>query len=280
MLRKDKFSDKAKILTEAIPYFLKFRDKIFVFKIGGKLLDDASVFDSVAEDIVLLSLVGIKPVVVHGGGREITKLSEKLGISAQFKDGIRETDDQTMEVVEMILDGKMNGRLVSAICRKGGKALGLSGKDNFIIISDVVRGRVGTVKRIKTEEILRIIHMGFIPVFSSVTVTEDGTPMNTNADEVASEIAISLKAEKLIILTDEEGILDKDGNLIKSISEEQVEELIKNGVITGGMIPKVRVGVKAVKNGVRKVHVISGLIEHSILIEIFTDEGIGTEIVG
>lgn len=279
MLRKEKFSDKADVLTEAIPYFLKFRDKIFVLKIGGKILDDAEAFEVVAEDIVLLSLVGIRIVVVHGGGKEITRFLERLNIKSEFKDGIRETDDQTMEIVEMVLDGRMNGRFVSAICKKGGKAIGLSGRDNFFLISEQVRGRVGRVKSVKSEDIINLVRLGFIPVFSSVTTTQVGLSMNTNADEVACEIAISLAAEKLIILTDEDGILDKDGKLIKSISEPEAEKLISSGVITGGMIPKVRLALKAVKSGVKKVHIISGLIEHSVLLEIFTDEGIGTEIV-
>lgn len=280
MLRKEKFSDKARVLTEAIPYFLRFRNTIFVFKIGGRILDQPEAFETVAEDIVLLSLVGIKPIVVHGGGKEITRFLERLGMKTEFKDGIRETDDQTMEIVEMVLDGKMNGRFVSAICGKGGKAIGLSGRDNFFFVSERVRGRVGTIKKVNTEDIKRLIQMGFIPVFSSVTVTPGGFSMNTNADEVACELSISLSAEKLIFLTDEDGVLDKDGKLIKSISEKEAEELIAEGVITGGMIPKVRLGVKAVRGGVKKVHIISGLIEHSILLEIFTDEGIGTEIIG
>ncbi|MCS7213918.1 MAG: acetylglutamate kinase [Candidatus Calescibacterium sp.] len=279
MLRKEKFSDKAEILTEAIPYFLRFRDKIFVFKIGGKILDYEEAFETVAEDIVVLSLVGIKPIIVHGGGKEITRFLELLGIKSEFKDGIRETDDRIMEAVEMVLDGKMNGRFVSAICKKGGKAIGISGRDNFFFVSERVRGRVGTIKSVKADDILKIVQMGFIPVFSPITVSREGLSMNTNADEVACELAISLSAEKLIILTDEDGILDKDNKLIKSISDSEAERLISEGVITGGMIPKVRLALKAVKNDVKKVHIISGLIEHSILLEIFTDEGIGTEIV-
>lgn len=279
MLRKEKFSDKADILTEAIPYFLRFRDKIFVFKIGGKILDEDEVFDSIAEDIVLLSLAGIKPIVVHGGGKEITRFLERLGIKSEFKEGLRETDDKIMEIVEMVLDGKINGKLVSAICQKGGKALGFSGRDNFFIFSEVLRNRVGKVSSVKADDILKIVQMGFIPVFSSVTVTKDGKSMNTNADEVACAIAVALKAEKLIILTDENGIIDKEGKLIRTISENEAEKLIAENVITGGMIPKVRLALKAIREGVKKVHIISGLIEHSVLIEIFTDEGIGTEVV-
>ncbi len=279
MLRKEKYSDKADVLTEAIPYFLKFRGKVFVFKVGGKILDSPVVFDSIAEDIVLLSLAGIKPVVVHGGGKEITKFLEKLGIKSEFKDGIRKTTDEMMEVVEMVLDGKINGQLVSSICKKGGQAIGISGRDMSSIISERYEGRVGKVKMVRKEEIEKILSMNLIPVFSSITVLEDGTSMNTNADEVACEIAISLGAEKLILLTDEEGIKDEDGKLIKTISKELAEELIRKGIIKGGMIPKVRLALRAVEGGVKKVHIISGLIEHSVLIEIFTDEGIGTEIV-
>jgi len=279
MLKKNEYSDKASTLTEAIPYFLKFRGKTFVFKIGGKILDSDEVFESIAEDIVILSLVGINPVVVHGGGKDITAFLERLGIKSEFKDGIRKTDDKVMEIVEMVLDGKINGKIVSSICKKGGKAIGLSGRDSFCIISEKVEGRVGKVKKVKGEVIEKIIQSGFIPVFSPVTTTEDGISLNTNADEVACEIAISISSEKLILLTDEEGVIGKNNQILKTITKEEAEELIKEGIIHGGMIPKVRLAIKAIENGVKKVHIISGLIQHSVLLEIFTDQGIGTEIV-
>ncbi len=279
MLKKNEYSDKASTLTEAIPYFLKFRGKTFVFKIGGKILDSDEVFESIAEDIVILSLVGINPVVVHGGGKDITAFLERLGIKSEFKDGIRKTDDKVMEIVEMVLDGKINGKIVSSICKKGGKAIGLSGRDSFCIISEKVEGRVGKVKKVKGEVIEKIIQSGFIPVFSPVTTTEDGISLNTNADEVACEIAISISSEKLILLTDEEGVIGKNNQILKTITKEEAEELIKEGIIQGGMIPKVRLAIKAIENGVKKVHIISGLIQHSVLLEIFTDQGIGTEIV-
>jgi acetylglutamate kinase len=279
MLKKNEYSDKASTLTEAIPYFLKFRGKTFVFKIGGKILDSDEVFESIAEDIVILSLVGINPVVVHGGGKDITAFLERLGIKSEFKDGIRKTDDKVMEIVEMVLDGKINGKIVSSICKKGGKAIGLSGRDSFCIISEKVEGRVGKVKKVKGEVIEKIIQSGFIPVFSPVTTTEDGISLNTNADEVACEVAISISSEKLILLTDEEGVIGKNNQILKTITKEEAEELIKEGKIHGGMIPKVRLAIKAIENGVKKVHIISGLIQHSVLLEIFTDQGIGTEIV-
>jgi acetylglutamate kinase len=279
MLKKNEYSDKASTLTEAIPYFLKFRGKTFVFKVGGKILDSDEVFESIAEDIVILSLVGINPVVVHGGGKDITAFLERLGIKSEFKDGIRKTDDKVMEIVEMVLDGKINGKIVSSICKKGGKAIGLSGRDSFCIISEKVEGRVGKVKKVKGEVIEKIIQSGFIPVFSPVTTTEDGISLNTNADEVACEVAISISSEKLILLTDEEGVIGKNNQILKTITKEEAEELIKEGVIHGGMIPKVRLAIKAIENGVKKVHIISGLIQHSVLLEIFTDQGIGTEIV-
>jgi acetylglutamate kinase len=279
MLKKNEYSDKASTLTEAIPYFLKFRGKTFVFKVGGKILDSDEVFESIAEDIVILSLVGINPVVVHGGGKDITAFLERLGIKSEFKDGIRKTDDKVMEIVEMVLDGKINGKIVSSICKKGGKAIGLSGRDSFCIISEKVEGRVGKVKKVKGEVIEKIIQSGFIPVFSPVTTTEDGISLNTNADEVACEVAISISSEKLILLTDEEGIIGKNNQILKTITKEEAEELIKEGIIHGGMIPKVRLAIKAIENGVKKVHIISGLIQHSVLLEIFTDQGIGTEIV-
>jgi acetylglutamate kinase len=279
MLKKNEYSDKASTLTEAIPYFLKFRGKTFVFKIGGKILDSDEVFESIAEDIVILSLVGINPVVVHGGGKDITAFLERLGIKSEFKDGIRKTDDKVMEIVEMVLDGKINSKIVSSICKKGGKAIGLSGRDSFCIISEKVEGRVGKVKKVKGEVIEKIIQSGFIPVFSPVTTTEDGISLNTNADEVACEVAISISSEKLILLTDEEGVIGKNNQILKTITKEEAEELIKEGIIHGGMIPKVRLAIKAIENGVKKVHIISGLIQHSVLLEIFTDQGIGTEIV-
>jgi acetylglutamate kinase len=279
MLKKNEYSDKASTLTEAIPYLLKFRGKTFVFKIGGKILDSDEVFESIAEDIVILSLVGINPVVVHGGGKDITAFLERLGIKSEFKDGIRKTDDKVMEIVEMVLDGKINGKIVSSICKKGGKAIGLSGRDSFCIISEKVEGRVGKVKKVKGEVIEKIIQSGFIPVFSPVTTTEDGISLNTNADEVACEVAISISSEKLILLTDEEGVIGKNNQILKTITKEEAEELIKEGIIHGGMIPKVRLAIKAIENGVKKVHIISGLIQHSVLLEIFTDQGIGTEIV-
>jgi len=226
-----------------------------------------------------LSLVGINPVVVHGGGKDITAFLERLGIKSEFKDGIRKTDDKVMEIVEMVLDGKINGKIVSSICKKGGKAIGLSGRDSFCIISEKVEGRVGKVKKVKGEVIEKIIQSGFIPVFSPVTTTEDGISLNTNADEVACEVAISISSEKLILLTDEEGVIGKNNQILKTITKEEAEELIKEGIIHGGMIPKVRLAIKAIENGVKKVHIISGLIQHSVLLEIFTDQGIGTEIV-
>ncbi len=279
MLKKNEYSDKANTLTEAIPYFLKFRGKTFVFKVGGKILDSDEVFDSIAEDIVILSLVGINPVVVHGGGKDITTFLERLGIKSEFKDGIRKTDDKVMEIVEMVLDGKINGKIVSSICKKGGKAIGISGRDSFCIVSERVEGRVGRVKEVKREVIERIIQSGFIPVISPVTTTEDGISLNTNADEVACEVAISISSEKLILLTDEEGVIGKNNQILKTITKEKAEELINEGVIHGGMIPKVRLAIKAIENGVKKVHIISGLIQHAVLLEIFTDQGIGTEIV-
>ncbi len=279
MLKEEKFSYKAEVLTESIPYFLRFRDKIFVVKIGGRILDDPYVLDMIAGDIVLLYLVGVKVIVVHGGGKEITQILEKLGIKSEFKEGIRKTTDEIMEVVEMVLDGKVNSKVVSAICKKGAKAIGVSGIDAFSIISEVREGRVGKVKEVRVEEIRKLLLSGFIPVISPITVLEDGTSMNTNADEVACELAIWIGAEKLLLLTDEEGVLDKSGNLLKTLTKDISEKLIAEGVIKDGMVPKVRLAVKAVENGVRKVHIISGLIKHSILLEIFTDEGIGTEIV-
>ena len=277
-MKENDVSQKADVLVEAIPYFLKFRGKTFVFKVGGNIVESDDALDNVCEDIVLLSIVGIKVVLVHGGGKQITELLEKLGIKSSFREGLRLTDDRTMEVVEMVLDGLLNGKIVSKICQKGGKAIGVSGRDFNLLLADAIEGRTGKVKKVNAQFLTKLLDDGFIPVLSSVAVDEKGVSLNTNADDVACEVAVSLKAEKLVYFTDKDGVLDSSGKVLKTLTFSEAEKLIRDGVISGGMIPKVRLALQAVQKGVKKVHIINGFLKHSALLEIFTDEGVGTEI--
>ncbi len=276
----ERIIDKAKTLIEALPYIREFRKKTFVLKIGGSITETA--MEVFAQDVVLLSFVGIRPVVVHGGGPKIDELSKDLGIQGKTIDGLRVTDEKTMEIVEMVLTGKINKDIVNAINSSGGKAVGISGKDGGLIEArkfDPRLGKVGDIERINPE-ILRVLEEGgYIPVVSPVGFGDGGT-LNINADIAAGEIAGALKAEKLIYLTDVEGVLDESGNLITSITLEKAEELIRSGTAKGGMIPKLRGGIRALKKGCRKVHIINGGIPHAVLLEIFTKKGIGTEVVG
>lgn len=273
--------EKAKVLIEALPYIRKFNQKIFVFKYGGKVKEGKR--DTFCEDLVLLHYVGIKPVVVHGGGPQITRTLERVGIKSTFIDGQRVTNDETMEWVEAVLQGTMNKMLVKEIQKAGGKAVGISGVDSNLILAEKTKklklGRVGKVKKVNTEIILSLIKNGYIPVISPVGVDEKGVSLNINADIVASEIASSLEAEKLFILTNVDGIIDREGKVLESLTASEVKRLLKNAnIIREGMIPKVECCIKAVEKGVKKAHIINGGIEHSILLEIFTDRGIGTEI--
>lgn len=279
--------EKANILIEALPYIENFRGKIFVVKYGGNAMTDERLKHMVMEDLVFLKLVGINPVVVHGGGPEINDLLGKLGKKPKFVNGFRMTDKETMEVVEMVLTGKVNKEIVSYINRCGGKAIGLSGKDGGLVTADKDLsngdlGLVGYVKSVNTEVIQLFIKEDYIPVISPVAIGEDGETYNINADTVAGEIAGSLGAEKLIMLTDVEGIYKDYGNkdsLISSLDIKTALDYVNEGVIYGGMIPKVLCCINAIKKGVKKTHIIDGRIPHSMLLEIFTDSGIGTVIV-
>ncbi len=272
---------KAEILIEALPYIKKFYQKIFVFKYGGKVKEKKG--DTFCEDIVLLQYVGIKPVVVHGGGPQINKVLERLGIESHFEKGIRVTDDETMEWVEAVLQGQMNKELVREINKLGGRAIGLSGSDGNLIVAERVKnkklGRVGEVKKINVDLIISVMNAGYIPVISPVGVGEDGISLNINADVVSAEIAIKLKAEKFFLLTDVDGLLDEKKRLITSINVKEAKKIVKKKFVQGGMIPKLQCCSKAVEGGVKKAHIINGGIEHAILLEIFTDRGIGTEII-
>jgi len=277
---------RAQTLVEALPYIRKFFGKTIVIKYGGKAWKDEDLKRNIAEDIVLMRYVGIKPVVVHGGGEAITAMMKKLNIKPRFIDGNRVTDADTMEVVEMVLVGKVNKEIVSTLNQLGGKAIGLEGKDGGLILARRVKeeklGLVGEIEEINPSSIQVLEREGFIPVIAPVGVSREGETLNINADVVAAGIAKSLKAEKLIFLTDVKGILEDvsdENSLISTLSIEKMNELMRKGKIQKGMMAKVRACEEALRGGVNKVHIISGKIPHSLLLEIFTDRGIGTQVV-
>ncbi len=282
---------RAETLIEALPYIQAFSGKTIVVKYGGHAMQDPILEDNFARDIVLLATVGIHPIVVHGGGPQIARLLGQLGIETRFHEGLRITDTRTMEVVEMVLTGRVNGDIVRRINRFGGNGVGLAGKDGNLIRarklrlraaeqqrSEVDLGRVGEVAEIQPDILTTLIEQGFIPVVAPVGQGEDGTALNLNADHVAGRIAEALSAEKLVLLTDVDGVMDREGRLLSSLRVARAEELISEGVIRGGMIPKIRCVVDAVKKGVKKTHIINGTLRHAVLLEIFTKGGVGTEI--
>ncbi len=283
--------EKANVLHEALPYIRRFHGKTFVIKYGGHAMIEPHLRDGFARDVALLKYVGINPVVVHGGGPQIDQMLGAMGVVSERIDGLRVTDDKTMEVVEMVLGGKLNQEIVSLICQHGGRAVGLSGKDDGFVHGKKVAemktkkgalvdpGRVGDIDKVDPTVVYQLMNGGFIPVIAPIAVDDDGNSLNVNADTVAGAIAAALKAEKLVLMTDIEGVRDRDKKLIPSLSTAEVARLRGEGVIEGGMIPKVQCGLDAVRAGVGKAHVIDGRVEHAVLLEIFTDRGIGTEIV-
>jgi len=286
--------ERARILVEAMPYINIFRGATIVIKYGGNAMIDEELKRTVIQDIVLMEHVGMRPVVVHGGGPEISTLMKKLGMKPRFVEGQRVTDAETLDVVEMVLAGKLNGEIVNRINHAGGHAVGLSGKDGGLIaarkmgINDSAKGVsadigfVGEVEEIRPGIISLLAENQFIPVISPLGVDETGQTFNINADSVAAEIAASLRAAKLILITDVKGIYREPGDessILPTICVSEVEDLIKSGVITGGMIPKVRGCVKAIMAGVSKTHILDGSVPHSLLLELFTDRGIGTQII-
>ena len=275
-------ADRARTLVHALPYIQKYTGKIVVVKYGGSAMINEHLKDSVVRDIVLLSLVGVKPVLVHGGGPEITEMLKKIGKETVFVNGLRVTDKETMEIAQMVLAGKINKNLVNIIQINGGKAIGLSGIDGHMIeavAKDERLGFVGEITNVNVQPILDVIDKGYIPVISTVGCDSEGNTYNINADTAAAKIAGKLEAESLISMTDTSGILrDKDDpeTLISQINVEDIPSLVEDGTISGGMIPKVECCSEAIMQGVSKVFIIDGRISHSILIETLTDEGIGT----
>ena len=278
-------AQRAEVLTQALPYIQKYTDKIIVVKYGGNAMINDELKDAVMGDIVLLSLIGIKVVLVHGGGPEITQMLKAVGKESQFVNGLRVTDKETVDIVQMVLAGKVNKNLVNLLHHKGGKAVGLCGIDGHMIEAEVLNpelGYVGEITKVNVEPITDVLEKGYIPVISTVGCDKEGNVYNINADTAASKIAGILGAESLISMTDIEGILrDKDdpSTLISKIVVDEAPKLVKEGVISGGMIPKVECCIDAINSGVRKVFIIDGRIPHSILIETLTNEGIGTMFV-
>jgi len=282
-------ADRAKILAEALPYIQRFHGKTIVIKYGGNAMTDDKLKKSFARDVVLLKLVGMNPVIVHGGGPQIDDLLKQLGRKGEFVQGMRVTDAATLDVVEMVLGGQVNAEIVNLINQHGGRAVGLTGKDGGLIRAKkmLVRGngdsdemidigQVGEVETIDPEIVHHLLTHDFIPVIALLGVGKKGETYNINADLVAGKVAEILKAEKLIVLTNTPGVLDKNGNLLTGLSSKKVDELFANGTISGGMLPKIGSALDAVKNGVNTCHIIDGRVEHALLLEVLTDEGVGT----
>lgn len=286
----------ARVLTESLPYIQSFHGKTIVIKYGGNAMVDRNLKTSFARDVVLLKLVGIDPVIVHGGGPQISRLLERIGKKSEFVQGMRVTDQETMDVVEMVLGGSVNKEIVNLINSLGGKAVGLSGKDGGLIrarqmtlkkndpeldepeIIDI--GHVGEVASIDPSVVTALDQQDFIPVIAPIGVDAGGHTYNINADTVAGKLAITLDAERLMLLTNTPGVLDQDGNVLTGLSSSEIGALIENGTITGGMLPKVHCAMDAISSGVRAATIVDGRVEHAVLLEIFTNKGVGTQIKG
>ncbi|BFM22231.1 acetylglutamate kinase [Gilvimarinus japonicus] len=291
-LNRDAAMNIAQVLTEALPYIQRFTGKTIVVKFGGNAMVDEELQNSFARDIVMMKLVGMNPIVVHGGGPQIGDLLKKLNIDSEFVNGMRVTDSKTMDVVEMVLGGTVNKQIVSLINRNGGEAIGVTGKDGQLIrakklevkatspevsASEIIDiGHVGEVASINKAVIDMLLNSDFIPVIAPIGVGKDGASYNINADLVAGKIAEVLQAEKLMLLTNVAGLLDKEGKILTGLSTAQVDELIADGTIYGGMLPKIACALDAVKCGVTSAHIVDGRVSHAVLLEIFTDVGVGT----
>ena len=282
--REDAFNF-ARVLTESLPYIQRFTGRTFVIKFGGNAMTDPELFETFARDVVLMKLVGMNPIVVHGGGPQIGALLEKLEIPTTFVKGMRVTDERTMDVVEMVLGASVNKEIVNSIHRNGGRAVGLTGKDGMLLTARKLQvsenttqdiGQVGEVAAVDIDVLHMLGQSDFIPVIAPVAGGKDGKTYNINADLVAGKIAEVLHAEKLILLTNVEGLLDSQGSVLTGLSTKQVDTLIAEGTIKGGMLPKIQCALDAVKQGVTSAHIIDGRVPHAALLEIFSDDGIGT----
>jgi acetylglutamate kinase len=287
--------ERADILLEALPYIKRFYNKTIVIKYGGHAMVDDELKDRFAQDIVMMKYIGINPVIVHGGGPQIGTLLKKLGKESKFIQGMRVTDEETMNIVEMVLVGTVNKEIVGLINRHGGNAVGLSGKDGNLIRAEkyylseekvkntppeiIDIGLVGKVKSINSQLIISLTQNNSIPVIAPTGTGDNGETYNINADIVAGEVAAALQAEKLLLLTDVPGVLGKNKKLINTMTNKEALKLIENGTVEGGMFPKIKCCLKALKGGVKKAHIIDGRLKHAVLLEVFTDKGIGTEIV-
>ncbi len=287
----DQLIEKAKVLVEALPYIRSFYGKTIVIKYGGKAMVQEDLKSSFAQDVVLMKYIGVNPVIVHGGGPQISTMMQRLGLQPRFVKGVRVTDAATLEIVEMVLGGVINKEIVALISRHGGRAVGLTGKDGGLIRARKARtatresdgdavdlGLVGDVDRVDPQLLRNLDQDRFIPVIAPLAADAAGVTYNVNADVVAGAVAAALQAEKLLLLTDVQGILDRTGRLLPTLARKDVARLIKQGVLKEGMLPKVQSALAALEGGVRKAHIIDGRTAHALLLEIFTDKGIGTEI--
>ncbi len=288
-------AERAKVLIEALPYIQRFNGSTMVIKYGGNAMINEELKNNFALDVILMKYVGINPIIVHGGGPQIGELLERLNIQTKFVEGLRVTDEQAMDVIEMVLVGKVNKEIVNLINKNKGQAVGLSGKDGGLFVARKMKyikyrpegeppevldiGLVGEIVSVNTKVLESLTRDGFIPVIAPVGADESGQTYNINADTVAGHIAAAIKARKLILLTDTKGVLNKDGNLISSLKLQEARQLIADGTVTGGMIPKLNCCIKALEGGVKKAHIIDGREKHAILLEVFTKGGVGTEII-
>ncbi len=288
MISESAAAKKAKTLSEALPYIKRFFDKTIVIKYGGNAMTDESLKASFASDVVLLKLVGMNPVIVHGGGPQINQMLDRVGKKGEFIQGMRVTDDETMDIVEMVL-GHVNKEIVHLINRHGGKAVGLTGQDGNFIHADKLMmedindkqkmidvGQVGKISKIDPSIINFLDSGDFIPVVAPIGIGEDGSTFNINADVVAGKVAEILRAEKLVLLTNTPGVLDKDVTLLTGLTPREIDNMVADGTLSGGMLPKIGSALDAARSGVKAVHIIDGRVEHALLLEVLTDEGVGT----